>query len=672
MQYYVDINAKEGGDGSKARPFKHINDAAQTARPGDEVIVLPGIYREAVDPAFGGTEEARIVYRASEPGKTIVSGAEPLTGWTRVEGNVWTARARGSVFTDRNPYINFVCGDWLNPGAPAHLGDVFLDGKSLYETADKAKVFAPKPSELSWDPEGSLYVWYCEQDGEDTVFFANFQGNDPNSCCVEFTVRKSCFMPSKEGVGYITVSGFVFRQAATQWAPPTAYQEGMVGPHWSKGWIIEGCEICESKCSGISLGKYLQPENDNKWLRWKYKDGTQTERDAICQAQREGWSKERIGGHIVRRCHIHDCGQTGIVGHLGGVFSIIEDCHIHSINNKQNLTGAETGGIKLHAAIDVIIRRNHIHHCNRGIWMDWQAQGTRITQNLLYDNCLPEEHLLTAKGLEAIGEDVFIEVSHGPTLIDNNIMLSERSLRLPSQGCAIVHNLLCGSLTAVGIGVWNGSKSMPSPRYTPYHVPHRTEIAGFMSILHGDMRFYNNIFVQQSGPRMDKLKKLGGKFVKTEWEDMNFEAGLGPYDSYPAEDEWKAMFEGYCGMGSKPSDRYYLPLPVWTGGNVYIGGAKPRKGEADAAVIKDKAHISLVQENGSWIFRSNLAQLLPEAACSLISTQTLGLAFEPEQPFEAPDGSPIILDRGWFGAKRNSPAAAGPFAKAPDEDLRVL
>ena len=70
-------------------------------------------------------------------------------------------------------------------------------------------------------------------------------------------------------------------------APPTAYQEGMVGPHWSKGWIIEDCEISDSKCSGISLGKYRQPNNDNKWLKWKFKDGTQTERDCICQAQRE-------------------------------------------------------------------------------------------------------------------------------------------------------------------------------------------------------------------------------------------------------------------------------------------------------------------------------------------------------------------------------------------------
>ena len=49
-------------------------------------------------------------------------------------------------------------------------------------------------------------------------------------------------------------------------APPAAYQDGMIGPHWSKGWIIEDCEISNSKCAGISLGKYYDPENDHYLL----------------------------------------------------------------------------------------------------------------------------------------------------------------------------------------------------------------------------------------------------------------------------------------------------------------------------------------------------------------------------------------------------------------------
>ena len=92
---------------------------------------------------------------------------------------------------------------------------------------------------------------------------------------------------------------------------PTAYQEGMIGPHWSKGWIIEDCEVSDSKCSGISLGKDLQPNNENKWSTRFFKDGNSKLNEyAICQAQREDWSKENIGSHIIRNCNIHHCGQT--------------------------------------------------------------------------------------------------------------------------------------------------------------------------------------------------------------------------------------------------------------------------------------------------------------------------------------------------------------------------
>ncbi|MBR1820916.1 MAG: right-handed parallel beta-helix repeat-containing protein, partial [Clostridia bacterium] len=377
-------------------------------------------------------------------------------------------------------------------------------------------------------------------------------------------------------------------------------------------------------------------------------DGTQTERDCICQAQLEGWSKENIGGHVVRRCEIHDCGQTGIVGHLGGVFSLIEDNHIHHINNKQNLAGAEIGGIKMHAAIDVIIRRNHIHHCTRGLWLDWQAQGTRVTGNLFHHNTLPFEHLMRSEAMEAYGEDIFVEISHGPTLIDHNLLLSLRALKLPTQGVAAVHNLIAGALTAVGTGVNNGTVRCVSPRYTPYHLPHRTEIAGFMTVLHGDMRFYNNIFVQQAVPAF--LKGAQEAMRGGAWDDGNVEVGTHPYDAYMTEAEWKAQFDGYCGMGSAPSDRYYIPLPVWADGNIYFNGAKPWRKETDATVVTDgEVSISARETEEGWVVETNLPERLVKRTGRIIDTETLGMAFEPEQRFENPDGTPIAFDGDYLG-----------------------
>ena len=689
MKYYVDASVSRAGDGSREYPFKTIQAAADLAVAGDEVLVFPGIYREYVNPKHGGTPENRIVYRSVEPLKAVITGAEPVKIWQKLEGaeQVYTTRIPNSLFGDYNPYTTMVSGDWFMAGFIAHTGDVFLNHKSMYEVTSLEAVKNPVPYRASWDSAFSCHVWYVEQDEEkdETVFYANFQGLDPNEEDVEISVRQDCFLPAAEGISYITLSGFTVREAATQWAPPTAYQDGMIGPHWSKEWIIEDCEVYESKCSGISLGKYLQPNNDNRWLEWKYKDGTQTERECILQASYEGWDKEHIGSHIVRRCHIHDCGQTGIVGHLGGVFSLIEDNHIHHINVKKNLAGAEIGGIKMHAAIDVIFRRNHIHHCTRGLWLDWQAQGTRVTGNLFHDNCVPipladlDEDSVRAL-IAATGEDIFIEVSHGPTLIDNNFLLSDRALKLCTQGVAVVHNLITGSFAAVGTGTDNGSENRPSVRYTPYHEIHGTRVVGFMSILHGDDRFYNNIILQKAD--LDPVKRElseRGKQSHSMWDDMNFDAGTSAFDEYPTEAEWKKMFEGPCGMGADNpyTDRYYEHLPVWVEGNLYCNGAASCVTEINA--VKDSREVCVgveyrenaEAEQAGWYLTGNLYENLPAADVRVISTKTLGMAFEPEEFYENPDGTPITFSADYFGDARAARTIPGPFAAAEEAGRKL-
>lgn len=67
MTYYVDCNVAATGNGTKESPFKTIQEAADVAVAGDEVLVSEGIYREYVDPKNAGTEDARIVYRSVKP-----------------------------------------------------------------------------------------------------------------------------------------------------------------------------------------------------------------------------------------------------------------------------------------------------------------------------------------------------------------------------------------------------------------------------------------------------------------------------------------------------------------------------------------------------------------------------------------------------------------------------
>ena len=264
MKYYVDCAVSVSGDGSESSPFKTISEAAVIAIPGDEVIVSDGIYREHVNPKNAGREDARITYRAKNRLKAVITGAEIITDWTEVKPHVWKTVIDNSFFGKYNPFKTAVSGDWFDANFTAHTGDVFLNGKSMYEVTDIEGVYDPKENLSSWDKDFTVYTWYTEADGNNTVIYANFQDINPKDALIEITVRQNCFYPLEEGIGFITLDGFTVCKAATQWAPPTAYQDGMIGPHWSKGWIIENCDISESKCSGISLGKYLQPNNNNK------------------------------------------------------------------------------------------------------------------------------------------------------------------------------------------------------------------------------------------------------------------------------------------------------------------------------------------------------------------------------------------------------------------------
>lgn len=627
MELYVDINAAPPGDGSQACPFNSINQAARCAKPGDTVLVAPGIYRENVDPCNAGIEDERITYISTEPLGAVITGAERIEGWVHLTDNVWKVSISNSLFGDYNPYTTLVYGDWYFARPGKHTGCVYLNGKAMYEAETLHECILGEVYDCSWEPEKSVYKWYCEQDtaADETVIFANFQGADPNAENVEINVRRECFLPKKTGVSYITVRGFRIEKAATTWAPPAAFQDGMIGPHWSKGWIIEDCEICDSKCAGISVGRYFDPDNDNYFTTKYVKSPTQMERDSVCRGQYHGWLKENIGSHIIRRNDIHDCQQGGIIGRMGGVFSVIEDNHIHHINNMMELGGAEVAGIKIHAAIDVLMQRNHIHHCTMGIWCDWEAQGTRITRNYLHDNQLPEGAKQLKGGM--MSQDLFVEVSHGPTIIDNNLLMSDVSLRFATQGVALVHNLICGAFTCVGEGTtW---------RYTPYHIPHRTEVMGFMTILHGDNRIYNNIFVQKWPS--DSFEILHDNDDGTEME--NRQVGTFVFDEYPTYDEWAAQFDR-----SKYADVvalepvHFSHLPVWSEGNIFLKGAKPSR--------HDKT------TDGS--------------SCRLITSDILGQAFEPEQRFESADGSAIVFDTDYYGEKREGKIIPGPFAALDD------
>ncbi len=309
-----------------------------------------------------------------------------------------------------------------------------------------------------------LPMWFAKVDSAETTIWAQFPGIDPNKSEVEINVRRTVFYPEKTGVDYLTVRGFTMMHAATPWAPPTAEQIGLIGTHWSKGWIIENNDVRYSVCVGIALGKYGD-EFDNTSA-----NTAEGYVKTIERALANGWSKEKIGHHVVRNNHISHCEQAGIVGSLGPVFCSITGNEIHDIHVRRLFSGAEMAGIKFHGAIDTEISGNLIYRTCRGLWLDWMAQGTRVSRNIFHDT--------------GPWEDLMVEVDHGPFMVDNNLFLSLNCLFDMSHGGAYVHNLFTG---IVGL-------HPELNRETPFMKPHSTEVAGLHKIPGGDSRFYNNVF----------------------------------------------------------------------------------------------------------------------------------------------------------------------------------
>jgi hypothetical protein len=450
-----EIHVSKAGDdsaaGSAAQPYLTINKAASIAQPGDTVVVHAGTYREWVKPVRGGTDNGkRITYRAAPGEEVLIKGSERITTWKEEADGVWKTELPNSFFGGYNPYALTVSGGWLNYGQWHHRGDVYLNGEAFYEKKTPQEVTQAERT------------WQCQVNENVTTIRANFGKANPNTELAEINMRECLFMPEITGLKYITVDGFHFLHAAANWTPPVLdLQTGAVGPRMGKHWIIENCTVTNARCVGIILGH--APGVD-------YTD------------------IEAFGDHIVRNNIIRRCGQAGIAGQKGATRSLICGNLIEDTNYRKEFGGWETAAIKFHNSVDTVISDNLIrgvYHQEQGafgIWMDFGNQGTRITRNII---CNTQ------------AATIFLEMDHGPTLVDNNILIGP-AVRSNSEATVFAHNLFvdCGY-----------DYSPDTGRRSEYYSPHTTKVVGRKTGTAQDDKWFNNIFVRQG---LDRVKTASG------------------------------------------------------------------------------------------------------------------------------------------------------------------
>lgn len=386
--YHVAQNApgaSDGNDGSEEHPFLTIGKAAQILQPGETVIVHEGVYRELVKPARGGTDaENMIWYRAAEGENVTVKGSDLWSPHFEKDGKNWVATLTGDMFDGPNVFClqnTWMDGSWdcAGPRAGHFRGQLFLNGEPFVQLHNTGEFpfYA-----------GKFNVFCVDSDGV-TVRIRLKDGADPNGLEFEITTRPQVFAPAERYINYIGISGFAMMHAAN--TNPIPYpQQGLISANGGHHWIIEDCDIGYANTVGIDLG--------GQW--WYYTTG------------------EYQGYHIVRRNTIHDMGMSGICAwHTKeNTCMLIEDNYLYNCCTMSD-RHCESGAIKIHSAINSLIRRNVVANTWYGnaIWLDGESVNTRITQNV----CAVTHR--TGWG------DIMLEAYSGPFLVDNNIVSYEEA-----------------------------------------------------------------------------------------------------------------------------------------------------------------------------------------------------------------------------------------------------
>ena len=236
--------------------------------------------------------------------------------------------------------------------------------------------------------------------------------------------------------------------------------------------------------------------------------------------------------------------------------------------------------------------------------------------------------------------DLFIEVSHGPYIVDHNILASDYALDNYAQGGAYLHNLICGKMVLKKV----------LERSTPYHLPHTTEIKGFSVVQAGDDRFMNNVFIGTGKPdeRISPFFEAGVAMT-----------GTGHFDQY------LTSLEEYIGQGDeKPGDvERFLEIeqPVYIEHNVYDQQAVRFKKEETGVTFDQSAHVEIDDSGDGVDIIITLPEGFENGKVPVVSTDQLERTRISDAEFESPSGEAIVLNRDFNGTTASDSRLPGPF-----------
>lgn len=443
--YYVsDLSGNDtNGNDTKTNdniknPFKTIQAAANVAKPGDTILVYPGIYRERVSPPIGGSSPTLpIIYKSIVPQGAIIRGSVPwvpISSYPKKSSVVYISPLLSTDFTDTsaidgpNPFkIPVSVTPFCKNGAPeAANKDPNSDPYMIYTLG---QVFVN-------DEMYTQCPYRLEMETTDKSWFYDITANHllvhiPNSILnpkIEITNQRRLFAPHIRGLKNIIVDGFIIERCGNNypnkfWSIPQNQQAGAIGTRCGRFWTIQNNVIRYANGVGIDWGNEGNADQDLEFPQNLNTNGSAT----------------GSNGHVIQNNIISDNGAAGTASYMGKNFQF--SGNTVERNNNLKFFGKrrwESAGLKVHCPtnsliINNLIRNNYCH----GIWCD---QGAGLSSTF-------KNNIIVGNQQSGINFEIGVKTSG--KVINNIFDANEYGVSFAtSGGVLIAHNLFISSIIA--------------------------------------------------------------------------------------------------------------------------------------------------------------------------------------------------------------------------------
>lgn len=402
MSYYVDPShpsADDANPGTKAAPWKTLARAGKAAelKPGDTVIIQPGVYREWVDITVSGEPGKPITFQAAPGARVVIKGSELVKGPYKRLGDLGTLDVEPFPFAFRRVWA-------------VKLGEEFFTDPRFpgcYD--DKSRRWV---SQVFWQDDHPLQLI-----GPDPIYPPDvFDRRQIIGKGLADMIPQSFWFDPKDSTLYLNIGG-----------EPVWYSIE-VGV---RGFALTASKVHDVVIRGLEMRHNRQPGGQWPLVAFSECERVTVEDCKIYWADFCGMGLHRCKNCVVRRC---DISYNGAIGLALGLTEdcLVEDCTMF-FNNYRHFYGdwgVSAGTKNIPGNKRTTIRRCEVAYNTEaeGIWFDTDNEDIRILDNICHDN----------------GDcGIFFEINKGGGIIAGNLVYSNHGRGIyisGSQNTWVVHN----------------------------------------------------------------------------------------------------------------------------------------------------------------------------------------------------------------------------------------